>query len=507
MSLHMLFPSLCFYACCFQFVSSIRLRSQDDCIIHGIGDTQDKSSWTGESTVWGDSVWSRTVSPENERELETIILGTPVGSSLIVGGTNSALGWAMHPATPYSTLVSMWKFKKFWIDVCEKTITVQAGVTYLDIGPALADKGLVVPFYYMFKRFTLIGTMSSGSSPLTTGQVRSPADFVTSMKVMNGQGVVSVIDVETDKIRAAAWLNSIGDLGVVLEATFNLEKDHNLQSSCKEIAGIDAALKNHDDYGETNMDISVSDPGCNETQMVRVCEWSRVGTGNKKNLDLGPIANLDEVTIPLRTLETGKFEPLQCTAPSSLIHRTALLDKSSKDDIVTRSVTTDMLTDVPWQVPLNLPEITTIFVPKDDIEVTLAAIEELREQDDLSFRLNVVTVHNYPGSISPILLSHKDSHKDSFMIYLLSFNFGAFPKWVSRLLHRLICKHKISVGYKLANNYPREWIGAQESNFPSLEGLTKFREISMLEDPFDRFSNVLAQELFKRLEGAGARLC
>lgn len=507
---------------------SIRLRSKEECIIEGEGNVASAPpSWTAKTNPYGVHLWNKTFSPSTEEELRAIIMASPPGTSLIVGGTTSTLSWPLYPAFSQSALIWMWKFKKFWIDRCDKTVTVQAGVTYADINEILAENGLVVPFYYLAKIFTLIGTMSSGSSPVVLGQPsHNPGHYATRLKVMNGLGVVSTIDIGTDKDRGAAWLNSIGDLGVVLEATFKLESDYFIESSCSSLPGIEAALEGHDDWGDRTVDVTLSDPQCSDPKskdrLIDVCKWSIHDHGDCK-LDLAPV-DMDTMTSGLKEADAS-YQPMTCDHPSMLLKSDAgsmgfndhsLLPMFSKKlaqrnfneggkalvQNPCRKASNDMLWNVIWKVPENFPAIGTLYVRHEDVDVALAEVEKIREQRDLQFRMHAVNLMNYGGSHHSLLASHEDG----FMIYLQSFDTNAFMTWLSRLLRGLICDKKLWVGFKYANTFPREWIGAKETTFPSMQNLKKFYEYSMLEDPLNKFSNVLTTEMFKRL-GNPESLC
>ncbi len=110
------------------------------------------------------------------------------------------------------------------------TITVEAGMRFNQFNDFLRDKALAVNMVTELGTFTIGGMLGSGTHG-STFQKKSNmiADYVTSMKIVDGVGDVRVL---TGEELNAARVN-LGVLGVVVEATIQLEPAFKVRAEVK----------------------------------------------------------------------------------------------------------------------------------------------------------------------------------------------------------------------------------------------------------------------------------
>ncbi|CAH6909954.1 Dehydrogenase [Vibrio chagasii] len=116
------------------------------------------------------------------------------------------------------TLKNMNKIVHF--DATNKTVTVEAGMRFNDLNDFLRGQGYAINMVTELAIFTVGGMLGSGTHGSTLDRPSNMlADYVTQLKIVDGQGEVRVL--EGDLLDAARV--NLGVLGVVVEATLKLE--------------------------------------------------------------------------------------------------------------------------------------------------------------------------------------------------------------------------------------------------------------------------------------------
>ncbi|MDN3610033.1 D-arabinono-1,4-lactone oxidase [Vibrio ostreicida] len=116
------------------------------------------------------------------------------------------------------TLKNMNKIVHF--DANNKRITVEGGMRFNDLNDFLRQQGYAVNMVTELAIFTVGGMLGSGTHGSTLDKPSNMlADYVTELKVVDGQGDVRVL---TGELLDAARVN-LGVLGVVVEATIKIE--------------------------------------------------------------------------------------------------------------------------------------------------------------------------------------------------------------------------------------------------------------------------------------------
>ncbi|MDO6705695.1 D-arabinono-1,4-lactone oxidase [Photobacterium sp. 1_MG-2023] len=124
------------------------------------------------------------------------------------------------------TLKNMDKIVHF--DAAQKQVTVEAGMRFNDLNEFLRAQGLAVNMVTELGTFTIGGMLGSGTHGSTLDKPSNMlADYVTAMKVVDGQGQSRVL---TGDLLNAARVN-LGVLGVVVEVTLQLEDAFKVRAS------------------------------------------------------------------------------------------------------------------------------------------------------------------------------------------------------------------------------------------------------------------------------------
>ena len=136
------------------------------------------------------------------------------------------------------------------LDTEKREVTVQAGMRFNELTTYLRDYKLSAPMVTELATFTIGGMLGSGTHGSTFTQKSSMiADYVTELKLVDGQGDLRIL---TGEMLNAARVN-LGVLGVVVEATIQLEPGYKVEASVKgytsdeqlEEVVLDIARNNH----------------------------------------------------------------------------------------------------------------------------------------------------------------------------------------------------------------------------------------------------------------------
>ncbi len=126
------------------------------------------------------------------------------------------------------TLKNMNKIISF--DANAKQVTVEAGMRFNDLNDFLRQQGYAINMVTELAIFTVGGMLGSGTHGSTLEKPSNMlADYVSELKVVDGKGEVRVLNGD---LLDAARVN-LGVLGVVVEATLNLEDAFKVKAEVK----------------------------------------------------------------------------------------------------------------------------------------------------------------------------------------------------------------------------------------------------------------------------------
>ena len=153
--------------------------------------------------------------PSDYAELEQC--SANASSRIIVAAACHSKDTGGFAPTGSETYLDVSRLRQWHLDPGRMRLTVGAGVMYLDVASALAAANLALPAYGNYGGQTIVGAMSTS----THGAGRpSLANFVTRMHVIDGRGRRR--NIKRSDHDFPAWANSLGALGVVAEADFEL---------------------------------------------------------------------------------------------------------------------------------------------------------------------------------------------------------------------------------------------------------------------------------------------
>ena len=161
----------------------------------------------------GDQVLRPFFRPQNEEELINFVKTTDEPITVVAGRRSFGLNLQSDGGT---TFVILDKLKNFTIG--EGELTVQPGVTFSDLAEAMVEKGWVLLSYPAVTPPTIIGSISTNVHG--SGETAS-SNHVLWMKVLTADGTVQIIDRTSPDW--GAWDMSMGDIGIILEATLKTE--------------------------------------------------------------------------------------------------------------------------------------------------------------------------------------------------------------------------------------------------------------------------------------------
>lgn len=122
--------------------------------------------------------------------------------------------------------LSLLKYNAFFIDPTKMILTVQPGVRFLDVVKEMKKHKVSLPSHGSYGGQTVIGGISTGSHGSGLPALHN---FVLALKVVNGNGDTKTVTSNDPEF--GAWVNSVGSLGVILEATIALVHEFNVQQT------------------------------------------------------------------------------------------------------------------------------------------------------------------------------------------------------------------------------------------------------------------------------------
>ena len=163
----------------------------------------------------------RSCRPSNYAEVEQCRANST--SRIIVAAACHSKDTGGFAPVGAETYLDVSGLRQWRLDTNKMRLTVGAGVMYLDVASALGAANLALPAYGNYGGQTIVGAMSTS----THGAGRpSLANFVTRMHIIDARGRRR--DITRSDHDFPAWANSLGALGVVVEAVFELTHNWNV---------------------------------------------------------------------------------------------------------------------------------------------------------------------------------------------------------------------------------------------------------------------------------------
>jgi len=145
------------------------------------------------------------------------------GKKITMQATCHSYSGVVSPVAGSSGL-SLLQFKKMFIDKENKEIIIGPGVRFCDTIKPLEEAGLSLGVHGDYSGQTIIGAVLTGTHGYGFA---SAANFITSMKVVNGKGEWK--ELGPNAPNWGSWLNSAGGLGAVTEMTMKLVDPFNIK--------------------------------------------------------------------------------------------------------------------------------------------------------------------------------------------------------------------------------------------------------------------------------------
>ncbi len=171
-------------------------------------------------------VVDKVVAPTTTEEIRSAVRGASIVS--IGGGRNSQGG---QTATEHSIQIDMRNFNKVVaFDPAQKTISVQAGMTWRDLQDVIDPYGLSVSIMQTYANFTVGGSLSVNCH----GRYVNAGPLIFSVKaikvVLANGNVVNATPGENSDIFYSA-IGGYGGIGIISEATLQLTDDVKVERS------------------------------------------------------------------------------------------------------------------------------------------------------------------------------------------------------------------------------------------------------------------------------------
>ncbi|KAL5062485.1 hypothetical protein RYX36_024222 [Vicia faba] len=175
---------------------------------------------------------SQALYPTNEQELISMVASASRAKTKIKVATrySHSIPKLVCPEDPNGILISTRYLNKVVkIDVDEKTITVESGVTLKDLIDEASKKGLALPYTPYWYGLTIGGLMGTGAHGSTLWNKGSAVhDYVVEIKIVrasdseDGYAKVEILNQNNDEDFNAVKV-SLGVLGVISQVTLKLE--------------------------------------------------------------------------------------------------------------------------------------------------------------------------------------------------------------------------------------------------------------------------------------------
>lgn len=452
-------------------------------------------------------------------------------NDIVVMGTGHTIGYALGSRTggPVCQL-STWNFKRVSIDHCASTITVGSGVVPTDVTETLAALGKILSTWIVHKDVTIVGQALTGAQGLMQAQHRnSLANYLISMTVINGKGQKKIV--QKNSAEGRGWSFSLGSMGVIVEATFELLDDYLAFETCW--------VKDGDpiqDYASAGLDIE--DPG-SDTDLWMFYNGSPFQptllgcalTHTTKNLSAteGLTINNDEVDGRSMIRENyfdNHLEIYRATEKFvfALIKDVPGLKKNiyetwgpypTEDTPMVRQMSIEMRHGFgPAKFPRDQSIWGALYIqPRDGLMAYRMFLKHTRNecQHDMGLRIGLLC-RAWPDDSPPLLgqVNAEVQGRPLFEVFWTSWTYSreAIENWSISFICSVRCTANITfVEFHFGEFFPRALTGLAGWKYPSTENIKKFKAIELAEDPDDKFGNALSNDIGLRLRPEAEHIC
>lgn len=431
------------------------------------------------------------------------------GRCFVPVGARHSWGQGVAPAGDSCEPVALEKMRGFSIDTCENTLTVEAGVRFKDVIPALQSRNLSLVNFGAVNVQTVVGAVMTSTHG--SGQTPSVANSVIELKVIPASGdSVKVLTPGHDE-EAKGWLNALGGLGFVVELklalvpAFNFSMEYVFKSTHQELQAL--FQEQIGQAGTTPLDYSwaiyASESANTFEKRIKVDEPAT-----------GPIHPTTPIVDPILKVFSQSYffqwfkgYPL-CRSIIGIQQAFGLLPRQVH-------VATQALPGTAHEAHKHVE--LELFLQPEDLAQFLDVFQgKLRDCKQCEY------FHVYPmvfrlimPDSSKIWMSpFKDGPRISVSLftYLELHNrdpaeaLEPFTMFCDRVLHELLCNLNMSVTYHRGKYMHPEWIGAAELEEAYTEDWQHFKALRSQEDPASNVgSNYL--ETYSARMGAKYRAC
>lgn len=185
------------------------------------------------SNFYGDIVFRPPFRPSDVSDLESFVKRTNDPLTIIASGRSFGANVAGDSKATYVLLDQLRKY-----GIGQGTVWVEPGVTFDDLTRPMIDAGWSFPTYPAVTPPTVIGALTTNSHG---SGATAMANHVIEMTVYTADGVTRRIDQTSEDW--GAWLMSMGDLGIIVNATFRTEPLYVLSERWYEVESTNHALQ------------------------------------------------------------------------------------------------------------------------------------------------------------------------------------------------------------------------------------------------------------------------
>lgn len=423
------------------------------------------------------------VVPESIEELSALVVGAqePIA---IAGGRFSQGGHVWYNQGNVIDMTSLNNIVSF--DAANKTITVQAGITWAEIQKFLVGRTLSIKVMQSYNDFTVGGSLSVNvhGRDISCGPL---IETVESLKIMLADGSLVLASRSENYDLFRATIGGYGACGIIVEATLLLTDNYPIERRVTKLV-----LPEYKEYfleniiGNKEIVFHNANIYPNDFQDVLSVSWYKTN----KNLTVFEGLMPKRMFYITELLSEQILRRIQWTKQWRLPFELKYV--YSNDPVVWRNheMSATVAALEPW---FRFPTTTVLqeyFIPLDNLETFMDGVKQLVQQHGINM-LNI-SIRYVPKNTESVL-SYAQQDCFSFVMYINFLNtvggYAYAQTWTRALIdHALSLQGTYYVPYQL--------FGTQEQFEKAYPCYDEFRKIKNKYDPTNKFLNSFTKKYF-----------
>jgi decaprenylphospho-beta-D-ribofuranose 2-oxidase len=422
--------------------------------------------------------------PATTQELQQcIVLANTHGKKISVVGTGKSQGGQTVSTDANSLQINLSKLNKLiYLDVVNKEVTVQAGMTWLELQKTLAINGLAVKAMQSYNSFSIGGSL--GVNVHGQDLVDHPLiSTVKSFKLLKADGTIVLVSRTQNSELFGAAIGGYGLFGIITEVTLQLTDDVVLEGKASVVETKDflALYKTHMqnklnvEFGAIRLDLNSN----NKLKQGVAITWTKSAKTDPALLKFKP-----------ETKKTWRAWLIGFLARSTWLKNWRFwIETKLMGQAQTTSRNNFMGTSIIAELPQDSASkryiLQEYFIPYEHTTAFLTTMDQLIKEYNINM-LNITARHINKNTESMLSFSPQDCC--AFVLYLevprTKQGYSSTRKWSSKLIDKAL---ELSGTYYL----PYQLLATKEQFKKSYPRFDEFVALKKKHDPQGLFSNSL----------------